>query len=390
LADLQLKTAESEFEYLPTKRKQSEKKFDLDIKQTKAITEKAEYEMGQLKTEDEAKQYIVNQEKIGKHLNAANQLKTNKDKRAYLNRYRKEILAAGDDKEDDAFKAVMNMSGDQFNQSFGLVMQGNKYLQGLAEKRFGKSTSLQNYTTGKTKTVLFNDPNYQQKVDDSLSGGFTVIKTPGLEMKGTAGQLGLGDKVLNREMVNEETAIRSANFIGKRTIEALMENPEALAVTGAFARVATSLNSQIKSTAKLMGVKWKEGTSFDSQSYENIFQDAGISNVVIRGNLTQLARMLATASGESKVLSDPDMRRWLNVVAVGNGDPKIVSAAIRNALEIQNYKFKDKYRLAYKRQYEGDLGYPKKPEPIDLEGLKAKRAALIQEIQRMKDGDGTQ
>lgn len=327
---------------------------------------------------------------MGQHLAAATAMKTTAKRKQYLRLHKPEFLKAGDDKEDAAFNAVLNMSGSQFNESFGLIYQGNKYIQGLTEKRFGKSTSLQNLKTGETKTVSFNDPDYQLKVDDALNSGMDIIKTPGLEMQGTPETLGLRDKKLNRELINEESAIRSANFIGKRTIDLMMKSPESLATTGAFARMASSLRSQIDSTAKMMGISWKKGTNFDPGSYSEIFQNAGIDNVVLRGNLTQLARMLATSAGEAKVLSDPDMKRWLNVVAVGNGDPKIVSAAIRNALEIQNFRFKEKYRLVKNGEYKGDLGYPKKETSPDRQELLNRQNSLREELLKMDEASGTQ
>jgi len=367
MARLQVRAKKQAVDYEPERQKIVREKNKLNIRYKNAIIRKNESDMDRLESEQQRKELAANQETMGLHFQSANKLKSIDEKKNYLYKNRDQILLAGSQEDDDGFNSIMNLSGDKFNKAFTLMAEGNKYLQKLNEKRFGKSTSFQNFKTGKLANVMLNDVNYQQKVDSYLSQDYTITNKPKMNLEGTPAQLGLKkDKVLNREIINEETAIRSANFIGKRTIETLMNSPESLATTGAFSRVAASMRSQIASTAKLMGVKWEQGTDFDAGSYGEIFQKAGIDNVVIRGNLTQLARMLATASGESKVLSNADMKRWLNVIAVGNGNPKIVSAAIRNALEIQNFRFKEKYRISTKREFNGDLGMPKLENTTDL------------------------
>jgi len=369
LKDLQIQEAKQTLEYAPAKRKLARRKAESDINYQESLMAKHERDAARLKTEDDKKLYVDNQKTMGQHFQAASKLKTVAQKKAYLRNYKKSFLDAGDDEEDAAFNAVLNMSGDQFKESFNLAVQGNKYIQGLNEKRFGKSTTLQNLESGDIKTVMFDDPNYQMKVDTDLNQGYTISKTPGIEMQGDPNQFGIKDKKLNRELINEQTGIETANFIGGRTIDLITKSPESLGAAGGFARMSASLSAQIDSSFKLAGKSWKAGTSFEPDSYRAIFQNAGIDNVVVRGNLTQLARMLATSSGEGKVLSDKDMKRWLNVVAVGNGDPKIVSAAIRNALEIQNFRYKQKYYNSTRKRFTGDLGMPRNPDDVQAESI---------------------
>jgi len=372
MAQLQVQAKQQTVDYEPERQQMAREKGKLDINYKNSLMEKNKFDMGQLQSEQQRKELAANQKTMGLHFQTANKFKSIDETKKYLTKNREQILLAGSPEEDDAFSSIMKLKGGEFKKSFNLAFQGNKYIQGLNEKRYGKSTSLQNFKTGKLANVMLTDGNYQQKIDELLGQDFTITQQPKMELQGTPGQLGLTDKTLNREIINEETAIRSANFIGKRTIDTLMNSPESLATTGAFASMASSLRSQIDSTASLMGIKWKKGTDFDPDSYRSIFQNAGIDNVIIRGNLTQLARMLATSSGESKVLSNADMKRWLNVVAVGNGDPKIVSAAIRNALEIQNFRFKEKYQLSTGNEYGRDLGYPAEIKPENIKVLESR------------------
>lgn len=385
LRDLDIQKAKSEMAYEPTKRRLKEKSSEMNIRYQESLIKKHDRDSSRFKAEADKKLYIENQETMGRHFQSANKLKTVEQQKTYLRRYKKELLAAGDDEEDAAFEAVLHMNGDQFKESFGLAVQGNKYIQGLNEKRFGKTTTLQNFETGVVKTVKYNDIDYQMKVDGALSEGFNVIKTPGLEQTGTPESLGLTDKKLNRELVNEQSAIETANFIGGRTIDLLTKSPEALGLSGSFARMATSLKSQIDSAAKLAGTSWKPDTSFEPDSYRKIFQDAGIDNVILKGNLTQLARMMATSSGEGKVLSDKDMKRWLEVVAVNNGDPKTVASAIRNALDIQNFRFRQKYRNVKGSDYEGDLFYPKEVGAVDVTQRQSEITARLAKIKKLKE-----
>jgi hypothetical protein len=388
MAELQVQAKQQAVDYEPDRQKLAREKGELDIQYKTSLKKKLDLDMGQRETEQEQIELAANQKTMGLHFQAAKSGSVDKTKE-YLNKNRKQILLAGSPEEDEAFDSIMGLKGDKFNKAFKLLSEGNNYIQGLNEKRFGQSTSFQNYKTGELDNVMLNDFNYQRKTDDLLSRGFKITKKPGMELQGTPDQLGLKDKTLNRELINEESAIRSANFIGKRTIDTLMNSPESLATTGAFSRIASSLKSQLDSTAKLMGIKWKQGTDFDPDSYRSIFQNAGIDNVIIKGNLTQLARMLATASGESKVLSNADMKRWLNVVAVGNGDPKIVSAAIRNALEIQNFRFKEKYRISTKREYKEDLGFPARGDSDEVKALRAREAELTQMLKNWGGANGT-
>ncbi len=388
MARLNVQAKQQAVDYEPERQQLARKKGKLDIKYKNSLIKKHKFDMGQLESEQQQKELAASQKTIGLHFQSAKKFKSIDETKAYLNKNRKQVLLAGSPEEDDAFNSIMNLKGSDFNKAFNLAFEGNKYIQGLNEKRFGKSTSFQNFKTGELENVLLTDSNYQQKVDELLGRDFKITKQPSMELQGTPGQLGLKDKTLNRELINEESAIRSANFIGKRTIDLLTDSPESLATTGAFARVASSLRSQIDSTAKLMGVKWKAGTDFDPDSYSGIFQNAGIDNVILKGNLTQLARMLATASGESKVLSNADMKRWLNVVAVGNGDPKIVSSAIRNALEIQNFRFKEKYRISTKTEYTDDLGFPQRGDSDETKALKAREVELQQTLQNWGNNNG--
>jgi len=334
LADLQLKTAESEFDYLPTKRKQQEQKFELDVKQTKAVTEKAEYEMGQLKTEDEAKQYIVNQDKIGKHLFAANKLKTNKDKRAYLNRYRDEILAAGDDQEDDAFKAVMQQTGEQFNQSFGLVLQGNKYIQGLAEKRFGKATTLQNLKTKDIKTVLYNDPNYQQKVDEALTDNYIVTKTMGIEQTGSPSSFGLTKNQTGKTIQANAEAYKTGAkaILGLDELSRFVSSPDfAGGVAGDALGVANNFVAQAKNVFGLnidvTDEKWYDQAIDPSSKEISKWRRMAINDQRFAGALIELAYIKAKTLDKGGRVTDADLRYAKQILQAG-ADPLALKAML--------------------------------------------------------------
>jgi len=126
LADLQLKTAESEYNYLPTKRKRAERKDELQIKTTEQAQQLFDEKMKKYKNEEQLQSEQRSLDTTSKYIKGAfNRFEQTKDiyeaKKVIRQNY-DEIIEAGDDGTD---KAVDRFLSSTISEDEAISMLSN-------------------------------------------------------------------------------------------------------------------------------------------------------------------------------------------------------------------------------------------------------------------------
>jgi len=331
---LQIQSTKSELDYTPTRRKMAEESANLDNDYKQSLMQKHKDDSARFKSEADAKKYALNQKNLGRHLTTASKQKTVEQKKRYLQDYKSEFLEAGNDKEDKAFNSVMELKGSEFDRSFDMMLQGNKFIQGLNEKRFGQFTSLQNYSSNKTETVSLNDPDYESKINDLTEGqGFTVIKTPGLEMSGTAQDLNLGGSkadTLEAKNIEGEQATRNG-VLGYQSVMQFVMSDNFMG--GNLGDAVSNVNSFVAQTRQIFGLDSvldssgvPDESAFDPESkLMNRFRRGAINQDRFSSAIIELAYVKAKTLDPGGRISDADLRYAQRMINAGADKASLIN-----------------------------------------------------------------
>jgi len=355
---LQIQSTKSELDYTPTRRKMAEEAANLDNDYKQSLMQKYKDDSARFKSEADAKKYALNQKNLGRHLTTASKQKTREQKRRYLQDYKSEFLDYGSDKEDKAFNSVVELKGSEFDRGFDMMLQGNKFIQELNEKRFGQYTSLQNYKTNETDDVSLNDPDYEAKMADLTENkGFTVIKTPGLEMKGTANELGLTGTQAGKTVKEhvEERVVAENSIKGMDQIINFVKSDDF--VGGAAGDLVSGLNSIAKQARQLFGyssILNKDG-SLDLSKVKpdpNVmsrFQRMAIQDSRTASALMEMAYLKAKSLDRGGRVTDADFKFAMDMLAAGADKAVIITLLEDNIGRIES-KFNTKASI-YNEEY---------------------------------------
>jgi len=251
MAQLTVKAKQQAVDYEPERQQLKRESSLANLEYKKALTEQHKLDTEKFKSDQDKTKRNLEIQSRGRILREAQKLDSIPDQKDFLFSQVNALFPKGSDpKKKDAYMSMLNLRDDQFKDQFKLARQGNKYLQGLNEKLFGKKETYYNAETKQIAQVSKDSPTYYEDSRKLTDKDFIESKKIGIELEGASGKLKNKKAISLNDRVDERVEIKAqiTNAIAGygRLIDFVASDNYKSGVVGDVVNIANDLVRQSK------------------------------------------------------------------------------------------------------------------------------------------------